>query len=241
MLNRLFRRAATIRASVDVHSHLIPKVDDGVSSMQDAINVARSFAELGIRRCVTTPHIYPGAYPNDEQDLLKRGQEVQLEIRKNEIDLDFEVAAEYYLDEELLDKLQRGVPLLTFGNKYLLFETSFMNKPVLFEEVLFEMKSQGYKPVLAHPERYQFVDDSLTLLSTWWEQGIRFQITASSLVGMYGKGPQRIARKLIQMEMISLMGSDLHGPRHLPAFKDAMQNKWYQRAMRLPLLNFDLN
>ena len=233
----LFRKKPNTSLSIDIHSHLIPGVDDGVKTTEDAIEAIEGLRQLGINGCVTTPHFYHEVYPNEEKHILSKASELREALINRRIDFRIEVAGEYFIDEFLLRKIQSNTSLNHFGEDYLLVETSFMDKPPIFEEIIFELRTSGYRPVLAHPERYQYIFENPGLAREWFEQGMLFQVTTGSLAGIYGKGPQKLAQKLVDEGLIHFLGSDLHGKRHLPGLKAGMSTRYYKKALKLPLLN----
>ena len=154
---------------------------------------------------------------------------------KKKIFIHIEAAAEYLLDEELSRKIVNQERLLTFGNSYLLFETNFLSEPLNLKEFIFNATSSGYKLVLAHPERYQYMN--LEKAQDLRDRGVLFQINIPSLVGHYSKPIQKMAYQLIDKGWIDFLGSDCHNVIHLDLMTSAMKNKYYQKALTLPLLN----
>lgn len=235
-----FRKKPDQSLSIDIHSHLLPGIDDGVKSVKESIEAIEGLMELGFKGCVTTPHFYQEFYPNKESEVLSLGEEMAHEIKKRSLDFNLLVAGEYFIDTYLLDKIKSGQPLNAFGNQYLLVETAFLEKPQIFEEVIFELRTAGYRPVLAHPERYQYLFENPELAKEWNDQGLLMQITTGSLAGIYGKGPQKLARNFIDMNIVNFLGSDLHTPRQLQGLTAGMTTKHYKKAAKTPLLNYSL-
>ena len=232
-----FRKNPDTSLNIDLHSHLLPGIDDGVKTMDAAIEAIQGLIGLGFNGCVTTPHFYQEVYPNQEEKVLELGKALQEELVNRSIAFQVIAAGEYFIDTFLLEKVKSGKKLNSFGQNYVLVETSFLEKPQIFEEVIFELRSCGYRPVLAHPERYQYLFNQSELAIEWTEQGLLLQITTGSLSGMYGKGPEKLAQRLIDAKTIHFVGSDLHTHKHLPAMQAGMSSKHYKRALKLPLLN----
>ncbi len=222
---------------VDIHSHLLPGIDDGSQSLEETMDLINGFIELGYKKLIITPHIMGDFYKNTPQIIHEKLNLVKTEARDLGLEIDLEAAAEYYLDEAFVKKLDQGEPLLTFGNNYLLFETSFMNEPANLREIIFQIASSGYKPVLAHPERYSYLYGSFDKYEDLFDRGVYFQLNISSLSGYYSKESKKIAEKLIKKGMIHFVGSDCHGTRHLEAIKKARGEKTYQELMNLNLYN----
>ncbi|WP_258100854.1 tyrosine-protein phosphatase [Marinoscillum pacificum] len=211
---------------VDIHSHLIPEIDDGARSIDESIAMLTSFQQLGYKKIITTPHIHSEYYPNTKQVIESGLQTLKEEISRVGLTIKIEAAAEYYIDSEFLSLIENSEEIMSFGRfKYVLMETPFMNKPLIFDEVVFQLKSHGFVPVLAHPERYTYLMDDMSWLKKIRIQGVQLQITSSSLVGGYGKGPQKIANQLLKENMVDFIGSDLHRKNQLPLFEKSLRHK----------------
>jgi tyrosine-protein phosphatase YwqE len=222
----------------DMHSHLLAGLDDGVKSHEEAVQLINNFYRLGYRKVITTPHIMSDYYRNEPEEILSKTDELNIILQENEIPVIVEAAAEYYLDENLMSKLNAQEKLLTFGDHYLLFETNFFSEPYHLNDFIFNAITQGYKPVLAHPERYQFM--SMEKAEELRNRGVLLQLNIPSLVGYYGKPIERMAVKLIEAGWVDLLGSDCHNLLQCKALEEAFQNKNFKKALALPLLNNSL-
>lgn len=228
-----FKKGAPADLKVDIHSHLIPGIDDGVKDLSEAISIIRTFEKAGFTKLITTPHIHSEYYPNTKTRIIEGLNVVKSEIKKENLKIDLEAAAEYYIDGAFLDQLDNPADILSFGNRrYVLVETPFMNKPLIFDEVIFKMKSLGFSPVLAHPERYSYLTDDLSWLRKVKNQGVLLQLTASSLLGMYGKIPQKIAKKLLKEQMIDFVGSDVHRAKQIDKVLESFSQKFSGQNLR---------
>jgi len=235
------KRTAHHKYPTDIHSHLLPGLDDGVKSLEESMEILHQFHELGTRKLYTTPHIMSDLYPNNEADILTKLSELQKKIANTGLEIEILAAAEYYLDETLLKKTESAShELLTFGNNYLLFETSFMNQPFHLNEFIFKARSRGYHPVLAHPERYAYIQNDHELVDDLIQRGVLLQLNIISLAGYYSKPVRKLAERLIEKGQVHFVGSDCHNMHQFAAIKEAMNNKYYHRAMDLPLKNFNL-
>ncbi|GAB4111098.1 MAG: capsular polysaccharide biosynthesis protein [Thermoflexibacter sp.] len=239
----LFKKKKTIQdyiatIQVDMHSHLLPAIDDGAKDFEHSIQLIQSFVAMGYKKLITTPHIMSDFYTNTPEIILDRLDKLNDIIKNLHIVIEIEAAAEYYLDEGFITKLERKEPLLAFGKqKYLLFETSYMNASPHFDYAVFLMQSQGYKPVLAHPERYVYLFDSLEKPKQWYDKGVLMQVNINSLSGYYSTSAKLLAEKLIDNKMVNFLGSDCHGERHIQAMKNTVSLPYYQKALKLDLLN----
>ncbi|MCG8309714.1 MAG: capsular biosynthesis protein [Cytophagales bacterium] len=195
---------------VDIHSHLLPGLDDGVKSIEETIYILKALHKLGYKKVITTPHVMSDYYPNGTADILGKLAQVKEKLIERKIKIQLEAAAEYYLDENLIAKLNNQEKLLTFGRNYLLFETSFFNKPTFLEEAVFIMNAQGYQPVLAHPERYVYLQNDMGQVDKLRNMNLFFQMNMLSLTGFYSRDVKKFAKKLMQADYIDFMGTDCH-------------------------------
>lgn len=224
----------------DIHSHLIPGIDDGAQTLDDSLYLIKQFKELGYTKLITTPHVMSDTYRNTPTIILDGLAKLNTSLKENQIDITIEAAAEYYLDENLMSMLNNNEPLLTFGKKYLLFETNFLNEPFNLKEFIFLAATRGYKPVLAHPERYMYLQSALDKSEDLINRGVLFQINISSITGHYSKAVQTTANKLIDKGWVHFLGSDCHHAKHAEQVQLARKAKYFQKALTLPLLNNSL-
>jgi len=231
------KQVIKIELGTDIHSHLLPNLDDGVRSFEQAEEIILRFKALGYRKVITTPHVMSDAYRNTNDDILARLEELREHLKQKNIDIEVDAAAEYYLDEDLYKRLEEGDPLLTFGDKYLLFETNFLTEPFNLKEFIFLAATRGYKPVLAHPERYLFLQQDLDKAEDLINRGVLFQLNTSSFTGYYSKPVQATAQKLVEKKWVHFLGSDCHHIQHVKLLESAAALKHFQRALSFPLLN----
>ena len=200
-----------LQGAVDHHSHILPGVDDGVETMDEALRILATYEAMGIKELWLTPHIMEDI-PNTPQKLAARFEELKAAYKGN---ITLHLAAEYMIDNNLhkLLKAREGVapnsflPIGTAG-KHILVETSYFNPPMRFKETLQQIKSLGYYPLLAHPERYMYMDnDEYRRLR---EEGVKFQLNLVSLAGGYGAVVRKKALWLLTNGLYSVAGSDLH-------------------------------
>lgn len=223
-------RKKTTPIKVDIHSHLIPGIDDGSQSINESMELLSIFHKLGFEKVITTPHIHP-KYPNTKDRIEEGFRKVQSAIQEADFEIELEVAAEYYVDDIFLDRLNNDEPLLSFGDRYILIECSFINKPMYFESAIFEIQSKGYQPVFAHPERYKFLEGSIDWLKELKETGILFQVTLGSLSGYYGELPKKIGLKLLKSGMVDFLASDLHRMGHVEKLKAGIEHYEVQKVL----------
>ena len=200
--------------------------------MEDSVALIREFHKLGYKKVITTPHILTDGYPNTPEKILGGLEKVRVALRNENIPVQIEAAAEYYLDFDFERKLKEE-KLLTFGKpapnsvsgNYLLFEVSYVNSPDNLDRIVFDLQTAGYKPVLAHPERYPFWMGNLEKYEKLKEKGILFQLNIMSVTGYYGNDSKKTAELLIEKNMIDLLGSDCHKMRHVEVMREAVYQK----------------
>jgi len=194
---------------VDLHSHLIPSIDDGAKDIDESISMIKALHSLGYQKLITTPHIMSDGYKNNAQ-IIKDGLGIIKDsLLKEDIDIAIDIAAEYYLDDGFLDKLSNS-ELLTIEGRYLLFETSYISKPIKLEDMIFAISTAEYIPLMAHPERYRYIKDPSTEYARFKELGVVFQSNLNSFIGHYGKDAVSKVNFLSDNGMISFLGSDVH-------------------------------
>ncbi|MEO9475699.1 MAG: CpsB/CapC family capsule biosynthesis tyrosine phosphatase [Cyclobacteriaceae bacterium] len=214
-----------LNLEVDIHSHLLPGIDDGVKSYDEAIEILQNFQSLGYRKIITTPHIYPEVYPNTPEIIREKFSVLQKKGRSYGLSLELDYAAEYFMDQHFLAAIKSGDEILSFSEGHVLVETPFYTRPMIFDEVMFELKARGFKPVFAHPERYQYLEKDLSWLRSLHQQDIKLQVNLPSLEGAYGEAPRKIAKKLINESLVSFFGSDIHRAEQLGVLRRASQQK----------------
>ncbi len=202
----------------DMHSHFIPGIDDGAQTMEDSIRLIRGMKELGYQKIVTTPHTMSDYYKNTPEIILGGLEKVREELKKNNINIQLEAASEYYVDFEFGERLKRG-ELLTFSGKYILIEVSFLNPPDNLETAIFNLIVAGYKPILAHPERYPYWHGNMEKYQRIKDMGALLQLNILSLTQYYSKEVNITAEKLVDLGMIDLLGTDMHHDKHLEAIR----------------------
>ena len=223
-----------------MHSHLLPGLDDGVQSLEEAAQLISCFHSLGYRKLITTPHVMSDTYRNTPAIIQQKLTELKQHLVEKNIQMDMHAAAEYYLDEALMQMLQSNESLLTIGKNYLLFETNFLSEPFHLKEFIFLATTKGYRPVLAHPERYLYLQENLSKVQDLLDRGVLLQLNISSITGYYSKPVQQMAHKLIDRGWVHLLGSDCHQLQHLKLIESALGTKYFQKVLTLPLLNNSL-
>ena len=198
------------RGYTDWHSHLLPGVDDGIKNFDDALHILRRYEELGVSRVWLTPHVMED-FPNRLADLRQRFDELMAKYSGN---IQLRLGSENMLDCLFERRLESGDLLpITDDGDHLLVETSYFSQPVNFWELIDLIQCRGYHVVLAHPERYRYMErrDYIRLK----EQNVKFQLNVPSLSGFYGRQAHDNAKWLLSKGFYDLSGFDLHSVKAL--------------------------
>ena len=202
----------------DLHSHLIPGIDDGAKTLEDSLHLISRLYQLGYRRLITTPHVMADLYPNTPEDIRSGLEIVRAAVAEKKMDIEIDAAAEYFMDEHFAALVEHD-QLLTLPGNRVLVEMSTLNAPPNLFNDLFRLQTKGYQPVLAHPERYVFLKEDFRQYTRLKDYGCEFQLNLLSITGYYGKPVRDIALKLLKNNMINLLGTDLHHERHASALE----------------------
>jgi len=226
----------------DMHSHLLPGLDDGAETLTHSLDLLRALRALGYRKLIMTPHIMGDFFKNTPESIRAALQLLREAAAEADLgDLELDCAAEYYLDEFLGRKLADGTEMLTFGGdkRYLLFETSYMNEPLNLYDIIFELSAQGYTPVLAHPERYTYFYGRLAEIEKLRrDHGVLLQVNLNSLAGYYSPAAKKVAEQLVDAGLVDFVGTDTHHLRHTDTLlRRTLPLPHLEKLLQLPLLN----
>lgn len=214
----------------DMHSHFIPGIDDGAKSLENSVELIRFFYNQGYKKVITTPHIMGDFFRNTAENIAEGLEKVRHQLKVENIPILIESAAEYYVDYELEKKIEKE-PLLTFGKNYVLIEISYVNQPDNLDRVLFELQTNGYQPILAHPERYPFWFEAVEKFETLVNKGVLLQLNINSLTGYYSPQSKKTAEMLIDRGLVRFLGSDCHHTGHLEVFKQAVYMPYMKKLI----------
>lgn len=225
----------------DLHSHLIPGIDDGSATMEDTVALLRKFEQLGYQKVVTTPHVMSDYYINTPEIINEGLVNVRKAIQENGLNIAIEAAAEYNLEPEF-EKLIEEENVLTFGKEnFLLFELSFFEEPKRLNENIWSMREKGYNPVLAHVERYAYWHQDYDKVEEMINRGVKLQLNIGSITGNYGPEVKTFAERLIKDKVIEFVGSDCHHMQHLEMIEYARRLPSFQQLIKQDqLLNTQL-
>lgn len=202
---------------VDIHSHLIPGIDDGAKTVEDSLNLVNELKKIGFKQFITTPHVLPHVW-NNNRTTIQQGEKVVVDASESLGEkINFSAAAEYMLDITLFENLKEE-RLLTLKDNYLLIEMSYLNPPIQLMDYIYMLQVEGYTPILAHPERYLFYHQNFENYLKLKKAGCLFQLNLLSTVGYYGNHIAEISNKLLKKGVIDFVGSDVHHQKHVNAF-----------------------
>jgi tyrosine-protein phosphatase YwqE len=197
--------------------------------------------DVGFRRIITTPHIMADLYPNTP-DVLREGLvKLQQAMKAEKINIDISVAAEYFMDDHFAAILEHA-EILSFGDRRVLVEMSMMSAPPNLYRDLFQLQIKGYRPILAHPERYIFLKDDFRQYERLRDHGCEFQLNLLSVTGYYGKPVRDNALKLLKNNMIDYLATDMHHEQHAGALKALAADKALMKILQQqPYQNMQLS
>lgn len=201
--------------NTDMHSHLLPGIDDGAENIEQSLELIRGMRELGYKKLITTPHVMWDMYKNSHDIIREKLKLVQQAVKEAGIDVEINAAAEYFLDEHVEELLQNKEPLLNVSGNMVLTEFSMAFPAYNIKDILFEMQMQGYQPIVAHPERYIYLERNKEFYTELKDIGCLFQLNLLSLGGHYGRSVNELAQYLLKNGFYNLIGTDLHHGGHL--------------------------
>lgn len=245
-LFQLFRSKKTLPPvdfgllKTDMHSHLIPGIDDGSKSMDETIAMLAKFESLGYTKVITTPHVYSDCYKNTPEIILKGLQAVQSTAQELGLNIRIEAAAEYYCDEYFLELIHSN-NLLAINGTYVLMEFPFLSEMTNWRDFVFAVQSIGYTPIIAHFERYVYWHGSVSTAVKLKESGAKIQLNINSLTGHYGSEIKKQGERLIDNRLVDFIASDCHRIQHLLLMEAKASLQYLHKAIETnPLQNNSL-
>lgn len=209
---------------IDIHSHLLPGIDDGAQSFTDTLALTKALQSFGVSQIITTPHVIQNIWDNDTEKISQKTSETIVNLQNNQIDIPFTAAAEYLMDDSFVQLFQ-SEKLRTLKDNYVLVEMSYINPPMQLYSIIFDLKVAGYIPVLAHPERYLFYHKNLSEYNKLKNAGCLFQLNLLATTGYYGVEITKTADYLLQKGMYDFVGSDTHHSKHILSFDQRIKIK----------------
>lgn len=209
---------------IDIHSHLLPGIDDGAQNFSETLELTKALQSFGISQIITTPHVIQNIWDNDSHKINQKASETIINLQNSQINIPFTAAAEYLMDDSFV-KLFQSEKLLTLKDNYVLVEMSYINPPMQLYSILFDLKVAGYIPILAHPERYLFYHKNTSEYNNLKKAGCLFQLNLLATTGYYGAEITKTADYLLQKGMYDFVGSDVHNMKHISSFDEKLKIK----------------
>lgn len=213
---KAFLRDLIPQNHIDIHSHLLPGIDDGAKTFEVTLFLIQELQKLGFDQCITTPHIMKSVWENTPK-IIETTFNATIKDLKSHHTVPLRFAAEYLMDANFA-VLFKNESLLTLKGNHVLVEISYMNAPLQLYDIIFELQVAGYIPVLAHPERYAYFHHAFYEYEKLKNSGCLFQLNLLSTIGYYGGEVAKISEKLLQKGMIDFVGSDVHHENHIQGF-----------------------
>ncbi|TDS13718.1 tyrosine-protein phosphatase [Sphingobacterium paludis] len=208
---------------VDMHSHILPGIDDGCKTAEDSLSLLSRLSALGLQTFYFTPHIYQDMYPNTHSSIDGAYATLQ---QGSPSDSFAGYAAEYMVDGHFERRLEREEePLLTLPGKHVLIEMSYIQESKNIEKVIFDLQIKGYRPILAHPERYVFYHENPKALERYKDLGCLLQLNILSIFGYYGSREKKTAKYLLDRGLIDFVGTDAHHERHVQMLERGLKKE----------------
>lgn len=205
----------------DIHSHILAGIDDGSPDIETSLQLVRGLHEMGVRKTIATPHIIADIYRNTPETIGKALAELQAAVKAEGINIEIGAAAEYMLDDYFLRLLSEDEKLLTIHKNIILTEQSYASPSGNLNEIAFEIMKKGYRPIMAHPERYFYYHEDYQEYTHLKDMGFLLQVNVLSLTGHYGKQVAKAARFIFDHDLADLVGTDMHHVRHLSTLQKA--------------------
>lgn len=222
---------------VDMHSHLLPGIDDGSPDVVTSLGLIKGLNALGLTKFLCTPHIFMELYPNTRETIGPALNNLRAAIHTEGLPVNVGAAAEYMVDENF--KITEN--LITLPGNYVLIEMSYLNESPNIEQVVFDLHIKGYHVVLAHPERYNFYHQDYKRFQRYIDMGVLFQLNLLSVTGYYGKEVKKAAEYLLDEGFYDLAATDLHHEKHLQALTNAVTGGFlHQKIGTYPFKNKEL-
>lgn len=215
----------------DIHSHLLPGIDDGSPDVETSLLLLRSLSDAGINKFICTPHIIGDLYRNTPATINKALDVLKKACRQNAMQIELSAAAEYMLDDHFMELLRKKEPLLTLRKNYLLTELSYASSPDNLEQISFEILTNNYQPLMAHPERYFYYHKNYNAYSRLKDLGFLLQVNLLSLTGYYGKNVLKAAKFILENGLADFVGTDLHHVNHLKVLTDVKSVALFEKYL----------
>ncbi|MFT3908079.1 MAG: histidinol phosphatase [Ferruginibacter sp.] len=215
----------------DMHSHILPGIDDGAPDVETSITLIKGLMEMGVTGSIATPHIIGDLYRNDATTINAALKVLQDELKKQKINFKVSAAAEYMLDSYFFELIDAKTKFLTIKDNIILTEFSYAAMPQEPGKMSFALITEGYAPILAHPERYPYYYGNYKMYHHLADLGFMLQVNLLSLTGYYGREAQKVSQYLLKHDLVSYVGTDMHHTRHLGVLTDPKTRATFEKAL----------
>ena len=215
----------------DMHCHLVPKVDDGSKCIEESVECMKALASVGYKKMILTPHFQTPRFENDEDDIVRRYEEMKRQAADMGVEIDIcGIGGEYRIDSGFAKRLENPC-FLQIGGKYVLVEFSLHQQMMGCDEMIFDMQMKGYEVILAHPERYPYLNVGGSRMEQLKNQGVFFQVNVLSLGGFYGEEAKRRAIEMVEGGLVEFLGTDTHNSMYAQALIDLTHNRKVEKLL----------
>ncbi len=215
----------------DIHSHILPGIDDGSPDVETSLQLLRSLSDAGIQKFICTPHVIGDMYRNTPETINNALAILRKAVARDGMPVELKAAAEYMLDDHFMELLRKKEPLLTLAGNHILTELSFSTSPNNLEQLSFEIITNGYQPLMAHPERYPYYHKNYDGYYRLKELGFALQVNLLSITGYYGKQVAKAAKFILENNLVDYVGTDLHHFNHLNVLTDTKSVELFEKYL----------
>ncbi|MEO5909168.1 MAG: CpsB/CapC family capsule biosynthesis tyrosine phosphatase [Ginsengibacter sp.] len=215
----------------DIHSHILPGIDDGSPDIETSLQLLQSLSDAGIQKFICTPHIIGDMYRNTPETINNALSKLKKAVLQNGMSIEISAGAEYMLDDHFLELLRNKEPLMKLCKNYILTELSYSTAPEKLEKISFEININNYQPLMAHPERYPYYHHNYDAYYRMKELGFLLQVNLLSLTGYYGKNVAKAAKFILENKLADFVGTDLHHFNHLNVLTDSKSIKIFEKYL----------
>ena len=207
---------------IDLHCHCVPGIDDGVSTMDEGVELLRALVGVGFDRVVATPHMRPGMFDNTRESLLAAYRQTGPAVQAAGVSVRLDLACEHFFDDIVFDRIMSGQGVPYPGERAVLVEIAPDHLPARFNDRLFDLRRKGLRPVLAHPERYRVAWKSLEVMEDLVDRGTVLLMDVGALAGKYGRAPKKAAERMLEAGLYYAVCSDAHRPADVREVENGM-------------------
>ena len=195
---------------IDIHSHIIPNVDDGARSVEETFNILKEAQEAGFTDVILTSHFLLNYYETNAQELIFWKEKLQEVLKKQGTKINLHSGMEIYITNQMEELLENKKILTLANSRYMLIELPLATNVKYFDYVVYYLEAKGIKPIIAHPERYKCVQKDPDIVEEYIEKGCLIQCNYGSIVNLYGREAEKTIKTLLKKNQVHFLGSDVH-------------------------------